>query len=380
MKPMNKVILSLIVIAVLAACNSKPEGFTINGTLIGEVADSTKVYLTKIGEQRQRVDLDTALVKEGKFVFTGVADSVPAMRFLFVDQLIGYTAVIIENGDIQFTAQKDSLSAAIVGGTLQNDIFTGYLKKSRGIQERGQSIQKDMQEANFKKDSVTFNALQEEYLELTEESKEFEIEYIKENPNSLIAALLIDKGLGQRQLTNEEVSELYEILTPEIKNTDAAKGILKNIEALKEKEERGKSTEVGAKAPNFSGPTPTGAQLALADVMGKVTLVDFWAAWCRPCRAENPNVLATYKKYHDKGLNIVGVSLDRKAEDWKKAIEDDGLIWNHISNIAYFNDPIAKLYNIKAIPAAFLLDENGVIVAKNLRGPALEQKVAELLD
>lgn len=377
---MKKVILSLIAISILAACNSKPEGFTINGTLTGEVADSTKVFLTKIGEQRQRVDLDTVLVKDGKFVFTGIADSVPVMNYLFVDQLNGYTAVIIENGEIQFTAQKDSLSAAVIGGTFQNDIFTSFIKKSRGIQERAQSIQKDMQTAKGVNDSVTFNALQEEYMELSDESSEFEIAFIKENPNSLIAAKLIESALPQRRLTNEQVTELYDLLTPEIKNTEAAKGILQNIEAQKKMEERNKSTEVGAKAPLFSGPTPTGEQLALNDVLGKATLIDFWAAWCRPCRAENPNIVATYKKYHDKGLNVIGVSLDRKAEDWKKAITDDGLTWNHISNIAYFNDPIAQLYNIQAIPAAFLLDENGVIVAKNLRGPALEQKVAELLD
>jgi len=377
---MKKVIVSLVIISILAACNTKPESFTINGTLTGEVADSTKVFLTKIGEQRQRVDLDTAMVKDGKFVFTGVADSVPVMNFLFVDQANGYTAVIIENGEIQFTAQKDSLSAAVIGGTLQNDIFTSFIKKSRGIQERAQSIQKDMQGAKGVNDSVTFNALQEEYMELSEESSEFEISFIKENPNSLVAAKLIESALQQRRLTNEQVTELYDLLTPEIKNTEAAKGILQNIEAQKAMEERNRSTEVGAKAPLFSGPTPTGDQLSLNDVLGKVTLIDFWAAWCRPCRAENPNIVAAYKKYHDKGLNVIGVSLDRKAEDWKKAIADDGLTWNHVSNVAYFNDPIAQLYNIQAIPAAFLLDENGVIVAKNLRGPALEQKVAELLD
>jgi len=115
-------------------------------------------------------------------------------------------------------------------------------------------------------------------------------------------------------------------------------------------------------------------------MLGKVTLVDFWAAWCKPCRLENPNVVAVYKKYHDKGLNIVGVSLDKSADDWKKAIQDDGLTWNHVSHIKYFQDPIARLYNVDAIPAAFLLDENGVIIAKNLRGTELEAKVAELLN
>ena len=132
-------------------------------------------------------------------------------------------------------------------------------------------------------------------------------------------------------------------------------------------------------APDFSAPDPNGNQIALSDVKGKLTLIDFWAAWCKPCRAENPNVVRVYEKYHDKGLNIIGVSLDRKAEAWKKAIIDDKLVWNQVSNLAYFNDEVAKLYNVNAIPAAFLIDANGVIVAKNLRGPALETKVAEML-
>lgn len=139
-------------------------------------------------------------------------------------------------------------------------------------------------------------------------------------------------------------------------------------------------TAIGEKAPEFSGPNPNGETIALKDVLGKVTLVDFWAAWCKPCRAENPNIVAVYEKYHDKGFNVLGVSLDRTEAAWKKAIEDDGLEWHHISNLAYFEDAIAKMYNVNAIPAAFLLDENGVIIAKNLRGPALEEKVSEVLD
>jgi peroxiredoxin len=176
-----------------------------------------------------------------------------------------------------------------------------------------------------------------------------------------------------------ELQELYDGFIPEMKETDAAKKVAKQLELLKTDEENSKNTEVGSKAPEFKAPGPDGQEIALNDVLGKVTLVDFWAAWCRPCRAENPNVVAVYKKYHDKGLNIIGVSLDRKADDWKKAIADDGLTWNHVSHVQYFG-PIAALYNVKAIPAAFLLDENGVIIAKNLRGPALEAKVAELLN
>jgi peroxiredoxin len=216
--------------------------------------------------------------------------------------------------------------------------------------------------------------------ELQEKYQGFELEFIKNNPDALISALLLDRAMATRTLDSSELQSLFDALTPEIKNSRPGKRVLEGLEALKKSEENEKNTTIGAKAPNFSGPNPNGENIALNDMLGKATLVDFWAAWCRPCRAENPNIVAVYKKYHDKGLNVVGVSLDKTAEAWKKAIADDGLEWNHISNIAYFNDPIAKMYNVNAIPAAFLLDENGVIVAKNLRGPALEQKVAELLN
>ena len=141
-----------------------------------------------------------------------------------------------------------------------------------------------------------------------------------------------------------------------------------------------KRTKIGAVAPDFSGPTPEGKQLALNEIKGKITLIDFWAGWCKPCRMENPNIVSVYDKYKDKGLEIIGVSLDRDRNQWLQAIEDDGLEWNQVSNVQYFQGPIAQLYNIQAIPAAFLLDENGVIIAKDLRGPALEAMVAQLLN
>ncbi|MEQ9582418.1 MAG: TlpA disulfide reductase family protein, partial [Arenibacter sp.] len=272
-----------------------------------------------------------------------------------------------------------SLNFAKVKGTVQNNIFFNYLSESRALSDQAMSIQKDMQNANISGNEATANSLRDEFAELQEEYKNFELNFIKNNPNGLISALLIEKGLGTRMIESDEAQKMYDALTPEIKETLPAKNILKSLEAAKAREEKGKSTEIGATAPDFSGPTPDGKELSLKEAMGKVTIIDFWAAWCKPCRVENPNVVNIYNKYHSKGLNIIGVSLDRKEEDWKKAIADDKLSWNHISSLDYFNDAVAKLYNVEAIPATFILDENGVIVAKNLRGPELESKISELL-
>jgi thiol-disulfide isomerase/thioredoxin len=113
--------------------------------------------------------------------------------------------------------------------------------------------------------------------------------------------------------------------------------------------------------------------------MGKVTIIDFWASWCKPCRMENPNVVALYKEFHAKGLNIIGVSLDKDAAKWKEAIAADKLTWNHVSNLKFWDEPIAAEYNVRSIPATFILDAKGNVVAQDLRGEELKAKVKELL-
>ena len=371
---MRKNIFTIVLLLAILACTSNPTGFVLNGDVRGEIENGTEVYLKKIGDNNQPVDIDTTTVENGKFQFSGVQE-IPEMHYVFVDKLGGYTAVVIENGEIGLSAQKDSLGLAKVSGTIENEYFTNYLEESQAISKKAMSVQQDMQSA----DMASREALRDEMNELQEEYKNFEIEFIKSNPDALITVLLMERAIASKQMDSNEIQKLYDGLTPEMKKTTAAIKVLDQLNQLKEREAKTKNTAIGAKAPDFSAPGPDGEQIALNDVLGKVTLVDFWAAWCKPCRAENPNVVAAYKKYHDKGLNILGVSLDRKADAWKKAIADDGLEWNHVSHVQYFG-PIAKLYNVDAIPAAFLLDENGIIIAKNLRGKALHDKISELLD
>jgi peroxiredoxin len=138
------------------------------------------------------------------------------------------------------------------------------------------------------------------------------------------------------------------------------------------------STEIGDEAPDFSAATPEGGTKSLKSLRGKVLLVDFWASWCGPCRRENPNVVAVYNKYKDKGFDVLGVSLDQDATRWKSAIEQDKLSWHHVSDLGGWGSAPAKLYKVTGIPQTLLLDKNGVIIAKNLRGPALEEKLKEI--
>lgn len=139
------------------------------------------------------------------------------------------------------------------------------------------------------------------------------------------------------------------------------------------------STSIGGEAPEIDLPTPQGKNVKLSSLRGKYVLIDFWASWCRPCRMENPNVVAAYQKYKSKGLEIYGVSLDKDKAAWEKAIADDNLTWINVSDLQFWNSIAAKAYNVSSIPKSFLLDKEGRIIASDLRGPALDQKLAELM-
>ena len=199
--------------------------------------------------------------------------------------------------------------------------------------------------------------------------------FIAEHPNMLFSAMLISEMLSRNEISASEAKNAISGLSPKLQASPAVVKIKTALEDLG-------ASEVGGKAPNFTAQTPEGGQLSLTDAMGKYTIIDFWASWCKPCRIENPNVVDVYNKYHDKGLNIISVSLDRPGQKdrWVQATKDDNMDWYHVSNLKFWDDPIARNYNVKAIPSTFLIDENGVIVDKNLRGPALGQRIGELLD
>lgn len=364
---------SLMIIAalvILSGCETAREEFVLNGELEGGVPDGASVYLRKVDENSRPVDVDTTTIQAGTFSFTGTEAS-PEVYYVFVENLRGSIPVIVENRVIEIRAQKDSLFYADVKGTNQNEVFGDFFDAAKEMASRAQSMNRDMRAAVTEKDTSVMNSLREEYFDLQQEAKDQEIEFVKTHPDALVSALIISKLMATKAIPDEEIISLFEALTPEVQQSNVGKSIKTQLD-------KNKNTSIGSKAPNFSAPTPNGDQLALNDVLGKATILDFWAAWCKPCRAENPNVVKIYDKYKDKGLSILGVSLDRRAEDWKKAIEDDGLEWHHVSNVRYF-DEIAQLYNVSAIPATFILDGNGVIVAKNLRGQELESKIAELL-
>jgi thiol-disulfide isomerase/thioredoxin len=211
-----------------------------------------------------------------------------------------------------------------------------------------------------------FGVLQKELLEYTSTFPE-------NNPTSFLSVLLLDNMFNQPEVNIQKIKLVYESLMPKLQKTKPGLSIKTKIENYKE-------ISVGNVAPDFSGPTPDGKIRSLKASLGKVTIIDFWASWCGPCRKENPNVVALYNEFHSKGLNIIGVSLDKDAAKWNEAIAKDSLTWYHVSNLQFWTDPIAVLYNIKSIPATYILDEKGVIIATNLRGEELRAKIASILN
>lgn len=231
-----------------------------------------------------------------------------------------------------------------------------------------------MQQAQQNKDTVVMNKLRKEYAKFQESFVADNFKYVTKNPKSFLSVLLIEGMLKEMEPKFDEIKKYYDGLDPEIKKTKPGRTIKERLDTFN-------AVEIGQKAPQFSAPNPDGKMISLKESLGKVTIIDFWASWCEPCRKEMPNVVAMYNEFHPKGLNIIGVALEKKGEraQWKEAIAKDQSNWAHVSNLEYWSDPVAKKYNVQGIPAIFILDKNGVIVAKNLRGAELKAKIAELL-
>jgi thiol-disulfide isomerase/thioredoxin len=382
-----KIIIKILIITILfTSCKpeSKTDGYVINGNAKG-VYNGIRVYLKGFDQNNRQVDIDTAIVMNEKFTFNGKVIS-PEMCFLNINSVNGNLPLIIENSEITIDVDKDDLTASKVFGTKTNEALSTFSTNMKTMIEKRQNIMLALREAAQANDNEKTTALNTELSKLNLEATEFPFEFINNNKDNYYSLILLESMLKNKNADLQKIIDTYQVLDDDLKGSIKGNEILAQLETAKKIIEAQKRTEIGKIAPDFSAPTPEGNLLSLNEVKSKITLIDFWAAWCGPCRRENPNLVQIYKKYHDKGLEIIGVSLDGNLRQtdpkaaWVKAIADDNLTWPQISNLNYFNDQIAKMYNISSIPSSFILDAEGKIVAKNLRGAALEEKIAELLN
>jgi peroxiredoxin len=327
---------------------------------------------------------DSAMVDKGAFRFTGVITD-PVMAQLVLDhQGAGLTrlgpdadilTMFLEKGDINIIV-KDSLKNAVITGSKLNDENAKY-KAFTAVTEKALAMinaEYAAAPADKKRDQDFVGRLKARFDKTVEEKQALQQQYIKQNPDTYLSLVALSEIAGQN-MDVPLIEPIYKSLSERVRNTTAGQEFAKSITLAR-------ATAIGAVAPVFTQNDVDGKPVTLTDFRGKYVLIDFWASWCGPCRGENPNVVKAYQQYKDKNFTVLGVSLDRpgKKDDWLAAIKADGLDWTQVSDLKFWNNEVAKQYGVSSIPQNYLIDPNGKIIGKGLRGEELRKKLASLLN
>lgn len=382
----------LAIIFILLSCQKKEQNFQLRGNL--QNGAEQELYLFEV-KSTEIEPLDTIKIdKQGHFQYDGFLESI---RFLLLrtnkpEQIY----LLAHPGDrITLTGDFQNLKASYqVEGSEDTRLVQKLNQRIEKTIFSLDSISSDYQE-KLKEPGVDFEELRlktrGEYETITNSQREFTINFIKNNTTSLSSLMALYQQIeAQSFLLSEEGDFQYYVLVDSVlgelyPEVDYVKTFRSNVsemlEAMEVQKRRTDPLPDGTLAPDIELPNPEGKKVALSSLRGNYVLLDFWAAWCGPCRKENPHLVDVYNKYHEKGFTIYQVSLDRTREAWLKGIEDDKIgKWTQVSDLKFWNSSVVPVYQIQAIPASFLLDREGRIIARNLRGAELEQKLSEIFD
>jgi len=346
------------------ACQNTPS-YKVTGSA-EDIADGDTIYLQEY-TGGNFVKLDSALVKNNTFVFTGRQDTAVNRYITYMKGDKRYvTDLFLENGNISVTLGKENS----VAGTPNNDAYQKFKDDFRAIsKEMNEMYQKAHSDTTLTQEQV--EEIMAEIEKKDSVSMDIVYQTIEANIANPVGVHLLPSYAAAFEIDKQKA--LVEKIPAALVN--------ERVNKLKAHIETVEKTAVGKKYIDFSMPTPEGETVNLSDFIGKnkYTLIDFWASWCGPCRKEMPNVVEAYKAFKDKGFGIVGVSLDENADKWKEAIIALNITWPQMSDLQGWSNAGAKLYGVNSIPATVLVDQEGTIVARNLRGDAIKAKLEELL-
>jgi peroxiredoxin len=373
----------LVGAGLLLAMHSKAQQFTLKGN-VTKVGDPVEwVYLSYVADGERKTD--SVLVKDGQYAFAGhlANPSMVSLRAKYTSTSEAgqrrparkdYATVFMENTAVSVTS-VDSFSNVTVTGSKAHEEYTKLNDQTKPFNDKLTALSKaygEARKAENKEEAAKLDA----QMDATYEEMNDKVygAFVKSNPKSPVALFAFQQFAGY-DIKPEKAEPVFNMLADDVKNSKTGKEIKDRIEIAKK-------TGVGSMAMDFTQNDTLGNPVKLSSFRGKYVLVDFWASWCGPCRMENPNVVEAFNKYKEKGFHIVGVSLDQpNAKDkWIKAIHDDKLTWTQVSDLQFWKNAVAVQYGIQAIPQNLLIDPQGKIIGKNLRGDDLKKKLAELFN
>jgi peroxiredoxin len=371
---------------IIFSCEEKKqlEAGSFNYSIQGKVLNTTSEYacLEEIRDKRW-VTVDSAKIDDQSISFSGVKKEVDIYR-IRIDKN-SYLPVILTGDNITFTVDaKEPFETVVFSGSKDNEAYAAFNKKMLEFNKAQSNLSRMLDSI---KNTSTPSVIATNYMnQIKEVEAEMKV-YVRESITKHTASPIVFSMLSYADWENdfpfiETATTTIKQQQPDYKYTASLVTNVTQYKAYLEQKaakDKGNPAAIGKEAPEFALPDVTGKMVRLSSFRGKYVLLDFWASWCGPCRQESPNVVRAYNTYKGKNFDILSVSLDDSKEKWLKAIEKDGLSWTHVGDLKSWQSSVVQLYQVEGIPATFLLDPKGVVIARDLRGDALDAKLEELL-